>query len=191
MVYQQGNNSEVAQLLYTLLGPLLTLRSLADEAFYSETEDLAQAPSALISLVQEVNTIDTTKLDTGSKDLFLVLLDMALSPLQFDDIRKLSGELCTRFPVNVTFPIFLERMQKSLLVYDPHRLVKVVLNMNEDKKETELVLAKTFLLFFCASLAKHGEKIEEYLVRFVPHIIRTLEWPDFNPECKPAGLYNS
>lgn len=167
MVYQQGNNREVAQLLYTLLGPLLTLRSLTDEAF---------GHSGRVEVREKSD-------EPSQRELFRLLMDAALSPLQFDDIRKLSCELTTRFPLDISFPCYLERFTSSLLAIDDTEVfVQRVSELDEDKKEMDLVVAKTFVLFFCGALVRHGLQIEKYMVHFVKYLLHVFEWPEFSPD---------
>jgi len=53
----------------------------------------------------------------------------------------------------------------------------------------DLVVAKTFVLFFCGSLVRHGEKIEEYFSQFVPFLADALLWPELSDDSETQGTY--
>jgi hypothetical protein len=204
MVYQQGNNQEVAELLYTLLGPLLTLRSLGDQFFdISEDSDSERDETGDITIYSKQETGPVSQIfevpeNSGTIDneglvvsqtldrLLDLLVEMALSPLQFDEIRKLTCELCSRFPCSAGFKKILKNFKTSILTLPISEILAHVSEIGEDKKEAELVVAKTFILFFCGSLVKHGEKIQQFLASFAPFLVDVLLWPELGSEVPPG-----
>lgn len=152
-----SNGTEIQNIIFDQLAPLLVLKTLSIRAFQcfqvQETENKIHKRDKGYDLGESFSSNQVAVCEECVK----LLLERMTLPLEFDEIRKVSAEICARFPPHLTFPAILSLLQHFV-------------------ETRHIGIIKVLIYFVCHALIVHGVQTEQWIESLFPFLLQPLLW---------------
>ncbi|XP_058738287.1 uncharacterized protein LOC131610375 isoform X1 [Vicia villosa] len=157
--YTSGEYDEMQRTLFDHLCPLLIVKMLPMKTF----DDLSS--SVMYGRFSQNKMLGSRSPELDHECIASFLLSRALCEFEFEDVRKLSAELCGRIHPQVLFPVICSKLELSV---DSKNVLKI----------------KTCLFSICTSLMVRGwESLSHPLMHAIKRMVETvLLWPCLNAD---------
>ncbi|KAI4348718.1 hypothetical protein L6164_009405 [Bauhinia variegata] len=157
--YSSDEFVEMQQSLFEHLCPLLIVKILPLKVF----DDLNS--SVMYGHLGQDLMLGNPDIEIGYECIAVLLLNRAFSKFEFEDVRKLSAELCGRLHPQVLFPVLSSELEQAI---DSRNILKI----------------KTCLFSICTSLVVRGSEslCHSFTLKIRKMIETVLLWPSVDTD---------